>query len=94
LKVLLVPNQATSLLVITFIPSFWVMLTAVVKTAEGWIFRGWTISEQGAEHVGDLRELGLDRGIVSVLAGNGILTFLNWVGKLVETGSVGHCKWR
>jgi hypothetical protein len=90
LEVFFVLDEATSIPVILIIPLFRVMEATIVQTAQGRNVGRWTSSRQGAEHVGDICELSLDRSVVSVLAGNGVLTFFDGVGKLVETGVVGH----
>jgi hypothetical protein len=90
LEVFFVLDEATSIPVILIIPLFRVMEATIVQTAQGRNVGRWTSSRQGAEHVSDICELSLDRSVVSVLAGNGVLTFFDGVGKLVETGVVGH----
>jgi hypothetical protein len=49
---------------------------------------------QSTEHVHDLRKLILNISVVGVLLGNGILTLLNRVSKVMKAGTVGHGKRR
>jgi hypothetical protein len=93
--VVIVSAQAKSIPIITFIAPFQLVLAAVIRTHHKWrLFWGWQVSEQSTEHVRDLRELSLDSGVVSVLPGNGILTFFNRVSKLMKAGTVDHGKTR
>jgi hypothetical protein len=90
-KVIVLPERTS---IIMIFPPVWVMGAMVSRTSKQILRLEQLGRKQGAEHVSNLRELGLDGNIVGVLAGNGILTLHNGVSELVKTGAVGHSKTR